>query len=242
MKIQAHRGASKERPENSMAAFRRAAELGADGIELDVYRLKDGRLIVYHDSKLDRMTDLTGSLLDYDWETLKNVSIGRKFDERFAGETIPLFEDVLKFFAGNNLFLNCEIKNSAPGFDSGVEDDVAALLDKYGMAGRSIISSFNHEYLKNIKRKYPQFKVGILFGKPLECDVAKYCAEFGFDAIHPYWAIVDENPALVRAVHDIGVLVSVYTVDLPEQFTRMREIGVDTVITNDVATALSVLR
>src|SRR5690625_6609337 len=109
--IIAHRGASGNAPENTLAAFQLAVEEGADGIELDVHLSKDGELVVIHDDTLDRTTNGTGRVQDKDLDELKTYDAGSWFDSKFASERIPLLQEVIDILP-DDVFLNVEIKNS----------------------------------------------------------------------------------------------------------------------------------
>lgn len=234
--IQAHRGASKERPENTMAAFRRAAELGSFGLEMDVHLLPDGSMIVHHDDDLGRCENASGSLYSYTGAQLQKIAVGKNHPGEFEQEPMPTFDELLQWLQTNDLFLNVEIKPGA--FITEVGERTVQMLEQYGMKDRCIISSFNHEILREIKQQHPEYKVGILYSQPND-DVVAYCLKYGFDAIHPYYRIIDE--ALVRECHRNGIAVNVWTVDEPDDIRRMIEWGVDGVISNDAATALDIL-
>ena len=107
------------------------------------------------------------------------------------------------------------------------------------MCERCIISSFDHQILWDIKRKHPAYKVGILYGQPNDA-VVDYCLKYGFDAIHPYFDLIDQ--ALVQDCHKHGIAVNVWTVDEPEDIRRMIDWGVDAIISNDTATAQAILQ
>lgn len=232
MKIQAHRGASKERPENTMSAFIRARELQADGIELDVHLLPDGTLAVHHDAMLGRCEQPQRSIYEYDAASIKTFSVGDKFSPRYAEEKVPLFREVLEFLKDNALFLNVEIKADS-GFLTDIAAKTAELLEEYHMAERCIISSFQHEILKEITKRFPNYKTGALYVRPYRTNIAEYCKYHGFAAAHPYYRYIDQE--LVRACHKYGIQVNAWTVD--QDFEKMDALGVDTVITNDVASA-----
>ena len=95
MLLVAHRGASAVAPENTMSAFRRAIEAGADAVELDVQATSDGQLVVIHDSTLDRTTDGTGAVFETDAATIAGADAGSWFSPDFAGERVPTLEEVL---------------------------------------------------------------------------------------------------------------------------------------------------
>ena len=128
-KIMGHRGAKSECTENTMEAFEKAVELDACGIETDVHMLYDGSLVMYHDTVIK--------------------AIGQsiyKFDGKTVGKTLktaPFFEDMLKYYSKTGKILNIEIKDES-GFYLDIDEAVVALLKKYKMEDRTIISCFNH--------------------------------------------------------------------------------------------------
>ena len=97
VEVIAHRGASAERPENTMSSFRRAAELEADRIELDVQLTRDGQVVVFHDADLDRTTDGSGPLTEHTWDELSRLDAGSWMSPEFAGERIPRLVEVLEW-------------------------------------------------------------------------------------------------------------------------------------------------
>ena len=110
MEITAHRGASTKYPENTMAAFRGAKELGADWIELDVQQTKDKQIVVCHDTNLKRVTGVNKEIIDLTYEEISKLDAGSNFDKRFKDERIPLLSEVLKYANNNNIRLNIELK------------------------------------------------------------------------------------------------------------------------------------
>ena len=160
--IIAHRGASSRAPENTMASFRKAVELGADAIELDVHRSKDGYLMVCHDERVDRTSNGKGYIKDFTLRELKSLDAGRWIGEEFKGERMPLLEEVLELVLKNNILLNIELKNG-PIFYEGIERDVINLVKNYGLVDETIISSFNHYSLLQVKGIEPRIKTGILY-------------------------------------------------------------------------------
>ena len=116
-RIHAHRGASAERPENTMAAFRRAKEMNAYGIEMDVHLLNDGTLAVHHDTDLGRCDNAEGRITSFDYNTIRSFSVGEKFSSEYKDEKIPYFTELLEFLQENPIFLNCEIKSLEENVD-----------------------------------------------------------------------------------------------------------------------------
>jgi glycerophosphoryl diester phosphodiesterase len=232
-KIIAHRGASAYAPENTMAAFRKALDMGADGIELDVHLTKDNHIVVIHDWKVDRTSNGSGAIASMALGELKQLDFGSWFSEEFTGETIPTMEEVLDLLRGWNGLLNVEIK-IMPGLYEGLEKKLLGMLKSWNMLDKTIISSFNHYSLATIKRLESNIKIGLLYSAGLY-EPWNYAATLNADAIHPYYhAIV---PEIVEGCHSHGVQVNPYTVDNPEHILFMLKAGVDGIITNvpDVA-------
>lgn len=130
-RIWAHRGASRAAPENTVPAFTAAAALGADGVELDVQRTRDGRLVVCHDEQIDRTSTGHGWIRDMSLAELHrhDFSCGRA---DFAGTRIPTLDDVLTALAGTGLSANIELKNSVvsyPGMEAEVVETIEAWLN-----------------------------------------------------------------------------------------------------------------
>ena len=110
MKVYAHRGYSGKYPENTMLAFRKAAETGCDGIELDVQLTKDGKIVVIHDETVDRTTTGTGRVKDYTYEELIKLDAAKLFGGKYGFCPIPSFEEYCQWAAGQDLVTNIEIK------------------------------------------------------------------------------------------------------------------------------------
>ena len=148
-KVWAHRGASGYAPENTLDAFRKAVEMGADGIELDVQMTKDGELVVIHDETIDRVSNGKGWVKDYTYEELKKFNFNKTHLE-YTKEEIPTLEQVYLLIKPTNLTINVEIKTGIV-FYPGIEERVLELTDRLGMKERVIYSSFNHYTIRKIK-------------------------------------------------------------------------------------------
>lgn len=234
--IWAHRGASFDAPENTMAAFRRAVELGADGIELDVQRSADGRLVVVHDETVDRTTDGHGRIVEMEWADLARLDASGG-DPDFAGERLPRLEQVLELLAPTDMVLNIELKDGVEPYP-GMDLQVDALVQAAGMAGRVVLSTFNHVQFAGTRDAGLGHPLGLLYGEPL-WQAEKYAAAFGADAVHPDFRTLSE-PGLLERFRAEGLAVNVWTVNERADLERMFELGVDAVITDDPALALEV--
>lgn len=234
--IFAHRGASAVAPENTLAAFRRALEMGADGVELDVHLSADGVPVVMHDARVEATTDGTGSLVDLSLKELKSLDAGSWFAEDFAGEQIPTLEEVLAD-VGNSLLINIELK---PAFSKrkGLEAAVADVVQRVGVSERVWFSSFVPYSLYRMRNLLPGVPCGFLYGgSSLFSWLFKSFTPF--EAVHPEARLV--TPALVRRAHKRGLRVITWTVDDADQARLFARWGVDGLITNNPAQLLRVL-
>lgn len=226
--IIAHRGASKVAPENTMPAFKKALDMQADGIELDVQLTRDGHLVVIHDFDIKRTSNGQGPVGSFTLNELRSFDFGSWFSSDYEGVEIPTLEEVLDLLQSRNILLNIEIKNG-PVFYDNIEKLVADMVLKYNMQDRTIVSSFNHYSLVTLKEYFPAISTGILYVaglyKPWE-----YAAMVGADAIHPsFYNIV---PEIMRGCLENGIKVNPYTVDEPEMIRKIASAGVSGIITN----------
>jgi glycerophosphoryl diester phosphodiesterase len=225
-----HRGASKARPENTLAAFEQARVLGADGVELDVRRTADAQLVVHHDPHVEGF----GLLVDHDFVTLRN-----------AHPDIPTLREALDGCAG--MIVNVEVKclpwePDADTPDRAVVHAVVELLRANGAVPDAdvIVSSFDLGAIDASRRFAPGISTGWLTSRQDISKAAPVAAEHGHAWLNP-----DRASALrasaddVEAAHRSGLRVSVWTVDDPDDITALATAGVDAVITNvpDIAVA-----
>jgi glycerophosphoryl diester phosphodiesterase len=229
----AHRGASGYYPENTLIAFQRAVELGADMIELDVHLTKDGEVVVIHDETLDRTTNGKGNVRDYTLPELKKLDAGAWYKSEFAGERIPTLEEVLQSLKGKVQF-NIEIKNG-PVYYQGIEEKILAILLKQDLRDQVVISSFDHRCLKKIKKMNPDLatgslvKLGVLYVARL-LKPEKIAQSVGATGLHLHKSYV--TPDLVHRAKQHGLRVLVWTVNEPAQMSHFIKMGVDGIVTN----------
>ncbi len=223
----AHRGASGHAPENTMAAFRLAEQLGADGFELDVLLTRDGVPVVIHDETLDRTTDGKGFVHEHTYEEIRGLSAGAWYGTSFAGERIPTLEEVIREF-GSRLYLNIELKNSVIPMPM-LEEKVIAIIRRYGVEKNCLVSSFDHGSVVKFHVLAPDIQTGLLYDCIL-FDSPGYALRAGASALHPDFRCV--RPEMVRAAHRNGLQVNVWTVNEPEDLRQMLDAGVDAIITN----------
>lgn len=214
-----------------MAAFRLAAEMGADGIELDVHLSADGELVVIHDHTVDATTDGQGPVSALTLAELQQLDAGSRFDARYAGERIPTLRQVFEE-VGQRLLINVEIK-VAPGHHPPLlEQEVVRTIEESGMLDRVLISSFSPRSLRRVRRLSRHIPLGLLYGRPEPAGLPRLLRwlRISYDALHPHYSLVDART--VARARERGQRVNVWTVNGAEEMRRMRELGVDGIITN----------
>ncbi len=236
----AHRGASGQAPENTLAAFEHAARLGAQAVELDVRRSLDGHLVVLHDRTLTRTTnvasvhpDRTGHPVEsFTLAELSQLDAGSWFDHRFAGQRIPTLTEAMDLLADHDLGLLLEVKtpDNYPGLAGQLAHTLRAAFPRWlrpAMAGRLTVESFQWGFVRQLRDMLPRIPVGLL-GAP-EADRLPSLTGF-VDQINP--AEPDITEEYVTRVHQYGMAVNVWTVDEPAALRRVVAAGVDGVISN----------
>ncbi len=228
-KVFAHRGASGHAPENTLAAFGLARDMGADGIELDVQLSQDGEVVVIHDETVDRTTDGHGWVRDLKLDQLKalDASMGR---EAYAGERIPTLDEVFDLVADSSLTINIEIKDSRVPYP-GLADKVLAMVDQRDWEYRVTISSFNHLTLAYIRQIGSLMNTGILF-QDILFEPWNYAHQVWATALHPHFSYVDAVPDLLEESHNSLLEINTWTVDEIPDIDRMLARGVDGIITD----------
>lgn len=235
--IIAHRGASAYAPENTMAAFKKALEMKAGGIETDVHLTKDGYPVVVHDEKLGRTSNGTGFIKDKTLEELKELDFGSWFSEEFKNQSIPTLNEVMDLISTENILFNIELKSGAVLYQD-IERIVVEMVRKYKMEERVIISSFNHYSLLEVKKIAPEIKIGLLYSAGL-VSPWEYAKRLGAEAIHPLYISIP--PEAIKACNENGVLVNSYTINFPEHIKFAALAGVDGIITNVPDVAIKVI-
>jgi glycerophosphoryl diester phosphodiesterase len=234
--INAHRGASAYRPENTLESFSLAVEQGADCIELDVHLSKDGEIVVAHDARLERVSNGTGYINDCKLADLKELD----FSKTHPGSglhRIPTLAEVFSLIKPTVLSINIELKTTERLYPE-LPEKLIALANEYSIEDRIIYSSFNHYSLLQLKQIEPSVKTGLLYELGM-VDPWVYANYVHAYAIHPYYYVIAALPETVARCHENGIMVNVWTVDDPEAIKQMLQCGVDGILTNkpDVAIA-----
>lgn len=215
----AHRGAMGHAPQNTLAAISKALELGAPWIEVDVYYV-DGHLVVFHDDRLEALTDGSGAINEQSFSYLRSLKV---LD---SDQGIPTLEEVCELIAGR-AGLNIELKGV--GTAAPVNELINKLINENWQSTQFLVSSFNHRELFAFKQLNPDIRLGALHCS-LPLNNAQFAEELGAWSLNSSLEFVDQE--LVDDAHSRGLKVYVYTVNHPEDITRMQQMGVDGVFTN----------
>lgn len=215
-----HRGAMGHETENTLVSIKKAMDLGVDMIEIDVFKIESGEVVVFHDRTVDRLTNGSGMIEDYNFFAMRQLVVE-------GGHRIPLLQDVLKLI-DNKVALNIELKGYLTA------DKVNHILsyymkDKGWSPENIIISSFIWDELREMRKLNKDINIAILTEEdPLEAiPVAK---ELNAVAINPnFETLTAEN---TDKIHDEDLKVYTWTVNEPEDIQRMKDFGVDGIITN----------
>ncbi|MEF2248247.1 glycerophosphodiester phosphodiesterase [Paenibacillus sp. IITD108] len=226
--IFAHRGASGYCPENTMAAFVKALEMGATGIETDLQMTQDGQLVLMHDEYLTRTAGLNKLLAHTTWEEVQTLDAGSWFHPDFSGERVPSLEALLELTKGTEIIINIELKNGFVQYPD-LESKMIELIHRYGMEKQIILSSFNHYSLFLCHQLAPDIKTGILYMEGLY-EPWKYAKSLGATALHaPKYAVL---PEWVAQAKEHQVVYHPFTVNDEAEMQSLLQAGVAGIITD----------
>ena len=226
----AHRGYSELYPENTLPAFEKAIEAGADMIEFDVHLSRDGRPVVIHDNDVDRTSNGRGFVKDMTLAELKELD----FNFRMTGDAgmirIPTLDEVIDAAAGR-IMLNIELKN-CPHKYPGVEEAVIAAIRDRGIRDQVIVSSFDHYALLKVKELAPEIRTGMLYegGWLRFQDEVRELAVY---SIHPAIDTIDVDQLAWAREH--GYRIYVWVATKRKEIVALTEGGlVDGIMVNDL--------
>lgn len=226
-----HRGSPRRARENTLEGFAQAREDGADGVELDVHRTRDGGLVVHHDADVEGF----GVLADHDLAAIRDTF-----------PWLPTLAEVLDECRG--LLVNIEIKNSPKDADFDPDEAAAAavveLLRARDGVDRVLVSSFHLPSIDRVHALAPELATGYLtVVDPAPLDAVGIARTGGHGAIHPFFGVLADRAAahVVDAAHAVGIAVNTWTVNEPDEIVRLAAAGVDAVVTDVPAVAVAAL-
>jgi len=222
-----HRGNADEFPENTLASFQSAIELGVDVIECDVHRSEDGGLPVIHDHLLDRTTDGSGLVRDHTMAELRRFDAGSWKDQRFKDERIPSLDEVLALAKGR-VGVAIEIKNLPLPYP-GIADAVVTAVRDAAMIHDVVVISFDHRCVKRVGELEPEILTGVLeASRPV--DILRVMDDAEADVFCPHWASIE--PETAQELHAAGKLIGVWTVDDPVSLAWSKALPANAIYTN----------
>jgi glycerophosphoryl diester phosphodiesterase len=215
----AHRGDSAHRPENTLASFESALSVGADLIELDVQRTRDGHVVVIHDGTLERTTDGRGKVFEKTLAEVKAVSAGcpGRFESRYSSERIPTLPEALDLLKGRTRVM-IEIKKesvTAEDTDDGIEALAVADVRRAGIAKDVVLISFERRALLRCRARAPEIRRGHLFYRVEPDDVVAGAREIESDLVMPEKGMLSET--LRDRARDAGLKIATWVVDDPAE-------------------------
>ena len=240
-----HRGASAVAPENTMAAFREAIAVGADGIEFDVRLTRDGVPVVIHDSTLRRTGGLSQRIADLTWSEVAKVDVGSWFSRSFANETVPSLAELFTLFESNNSTLYLEMKCDSAAEYAPLAAACCELIDQRGLKERVVVECFQLPALKIVSELSSDIKTVALFEPSIsnpsvlsDQSIINKAVDVGAAALALHHRLARRS--LIEKAKDLGLHIAVWTVDDPAWLERARTLGIDALITNNPAKLISV--
>jgi glycerophosphoryl diester phosphodiesterase len=228
MLLIAHRGASGYAPENTLASFRLALEMGAKAVELDVHQTKDDELVVIHDEDLRRVGRRKGRIKDLTYEELSKVDVGSWFDPCFSNERVPKLSEVFDLTAGK-AEVHVELKRGSKLYP-GIEERVLELIRHRDAWTTTLISSFDHAALFSVRALDAKARLGYLLGLTGMKKAYREIEELKAESLN-----MSARQADARRVRECGerkLRTLVYTVNTRKELARLDRLGCDGVFTN----------
>ncbi|HXG40971.1 MAG TPA: glycerophosphodiester phosphodiesterase family protein [Candidatus Limnocylindrales bacterium] len=232
----AHRGHAVGCPENTIAAYRRAIELGAEMIEADVRRTADDALVLLHDATLARTTDGRGPVGCSTLAEVRRLDAGSWFGAAFAGETVPTLDELLDLAEAERITLCLEAKGESTGEATAVAVEIARRVVRRRATDRVVLSSFDHAALASARRLVPELALApdrLPERGPLAArEAVGQASRIGAEVLQVHHAeLSDELVAVARAA---GIALWAWPTTLPAEIERAQALGVDGLMGDDV--------
>ena len=238
MDVWAHRGFSSIYPENTMLAFEKAVESGADGIEMDVHLSSDGYPVVIHDESLLRTAGVDKKVGECTLDELTHTVASQTQGGRY-NTTIPSFDEFCAFVKESNTRANIELKTGVVYYP-GLEEKVVDTVRKYRLEDKIIFSSFNWLSLVLVKKLLPQVPCGLLFEYHMNARHLSYLAKAaGLELLHPDFPCISDE--MVEESRELGIGINAWTINSEEELRKLMEWDVKGCITNSPDMCLAVL-
>ena len=244
--IIAHRGASALAPENTIASFSKAVEVGAEGIEFDVRLSKDGVPMVFHDSNLKRICAIDEKVSKLQSGQLRRLDAGSWFntrhpalsDKQFASETIPTLEETLAFLNTYEGVIYIELKSKESEIGK-LAEAVCGIIKTSKLVPQIIVKSFKLDGIARVKKTFPEIETAALFAPKVKTIIRKenrfieIAHEFGADRLSLHFSLVTKK--LMKKAAEQDFPVTIWTVDNSRWVSRAIRLGINHMITNNPA-------
>ncbi len=235
-KVIAHRGGAKLAPENTLAAFKNAIELGVDMIEIDVAQTSDSVVVVLHDDRVDRCSNGVGRIDSLSYDYVKTLDAGSWFSEEYKDERIPTLDEVFELINGQVILL-IEIKGGSEVYP-GLERRTVEAIQKYDAGSWTIVQSFNEKAVERVKALDPSiityYLLGWNFPEYYESLVNKgeesVSQVYNYDGIAVHYSVL--NATRVDSIKSAGLGIFTWTVNDSTDMQNIISMGVDGIITD----------
>lgn len=249
-RVIAHRGDSRNYPENTLPAFESAVRMGIDVVETDIHLTKDGVLVIWHDPTLERNTDGSGRIEDHTLEELRRFDAGYTFTQD-GGKTFPFRGKGVRICTLAEALEHCpeqrfniDLKTKCPE----IVDEFIKVIREHDAVDRVVGASFHLSNLKRLRRLAPDFLTSIttaevvplLFRQKTHTLPKAFKRKIIFQIPMAAGPVKVVTPAFVKAMHQRGAVVMVWTINDEETMRKLFEMGVDSVMTDDPALVIKV--
>lgn len=238
--VVAHRGHSISYPENTLEAYRKAIQLGVDMIECDVNITRDGKLVMIHDTTLDRTTNGRGPVSNVVWAEIQQLETGQKFGPEFAGLRIPSTEETLLLYKESGIMSCFEVKGANADESNQIALGLVELFVKHNMLDAAFMSSYHHEALQLAKSKYPEVLLAperLPDGAPADPpEAVRQAMSFPAPVLQHQYTVLTADT--VRLLHENNIAVWSWSTDDESSVVSSIEVGVDALMGDDVSLML----
>ncbi len=222
--IYAHRGASAYAPENTKVAFEKAIELKANGIELDLQKTKDGKIVIFHDDYIDKKSNGTGKIEEYTYQELLELDFGIWFDNKYKNEKIVLFEDFARDYLDKDLTFAIELKVL------GIEKETLEIINKYKVHNNIYITSFLYEALANVRKIDSNIKLSWLIEDRISKENIEKLLRINGNQICPRASLVSKED--IEIANNNGLGVRLWGIDNEEIMKKVYKLNIEGMTVN----------
>ena len=222
--IYAHRGASAYAPENTKVAFEKAIELKSNGIELDIQKTKDGKIVIFHNDCIDRKSNGTGKIEDYTYQELLKLDFGSWFNDKYKNEKIVLFEDFARDYLGKDLTFAIELKVL------GIEKETLEIINKYKVHNNIYITSFLYDALENVRKIDSNIKLSWLIKDKISKENIEKLLKINGNQICPRASLVSKED--IEIANNNGLGVRLWGIDNEEIMKKVYALNIEGMTVN----------